>query len=453
MEKFIKHFDKFQITLHPDFDVVGELLSMNDSKDYANRPVKSEFILETASLNSTNTFHIGELVIAPDSGHTYYYSCVIGNNDSNRVMIQRGKGVTEAFNIFDKEAIGKLNGLKRIPFVKLCENLKSLSCSKFGLTEIPSLPKLETLICNGNELESLPDFPSLVNLNCQRNKLKQLPNLPRVEWINCSQNGLTDIHFLLLCKVLFCERNLIERIYDLPLVEEINCSYNKIGILSGINKCKKLLCYENQLKELPRMPDLLKLECEGNLLKEIPDLFQCTRIHCAFNFLERIGKIPECRVLLCRNNNLEQLPFLPNITDLDCAFNRITSLPNIPLCRRLTISHNMIRFLPNELPVCDYFLLDHNCLMTMPRMYPGDDMQFSDIDMNFDANPLLTTVDIVKLDGLRQQVMTRWWFRKWYWKMLKKKARRKMNLHEDILAEYYSPEKNRFMFEVEQFFC
>lgn len=81
-------------------------------------------------------------------------------------------------------------GLKELPYLLHCYNLKELNCGDNLLTTLPELPDtIEIIYCYNNELIELPDLSHCYNLkklNFQNNKVKELPDLT-----NC-----TELHTL-----------------------------------------------------------------------------------------------------------------------------------------------------------------------------------------------------------------------------------------------------------------
>ena len=153
--------------------------------------------------------------------------------------------------------------------------------------------------------------------------------------------------------------------------------------------------------------------------------------------------------LYCLGLGLRVLPDLPNCQQLDCSFNKLTVLPPLSRCRWLRCEHNLLIKLP-DLPVCRNLMCSHNKLTKTPclnnvRHYDCSDNQLTSIGpisiqapahYCFGSNPDLPFTDLKswqKVWKLRDYLIKLKYFRRWYWRILNRKAREKKVLHAEIL--------------------
>lgn len=133
-----------------------------------------------------------------------------------------------------------------------------------------------------------------------------------------------------------------EKIYHLKIIPCYN--ENVYELPEILPHCEVLCCYINHLTKLPKMPKCKELLCCGNGIIELPELNQCVLLMCNENRLTSLPNLPKCEILDCNDNNLTILPNLPNCIKLDCRNNNLTTLPELPMCQSLYCSGNKLPF-------------------------------------------------------------------------------------------------------------
>jgi Leucine-rich repeat (LRR) protein len=142
-------------------------------------------------------FELGNLLL---EGNPELRAAVISYVEENYGWMDRYKTTSEQlafgtpFNhIFTTYAAP--SRFNKLPIKAVPSWVKILNVAKFGLTELPELPRdLEWLACNDNNLTSLPALPAgLQRLECYNNKLTALPAvLPaRLKQLECYNNKIT----------------------------------------------------------------------------------------------------------------------------------------------------------------------------------------------------------------------------------------------------------------------
>lgn len=128
----------------------------------------------------------------------------------------------------------------------------------------------------------------------------------------------------------------------------------------------------------------------------------------------------------CDHLDIEVLHDLPNCRLLDCSYNRLKALPSLPSCEFVECQYNQISFIP-ALPRCALFNCHHNQLSFIPPLSQCKTFAVHNNDLPFDS-----TASWQKVWKLRAYLIQRKYYRRWYWRMLDGKARRKKALHEEI---------------------
>ena len=137
----------------------------------------------------------------------------------------------------------------------------------------------------------------------------------------------------------------------------------------------------------------------------------------------------------CHGDSLfkfSSLPDLPNCRFLDCSKNALTSLPRLDVCEIIYCGHNRFQEI-RLLPSCKLLVCYSNPLVSIPPLPTIENSLYDDYGIPMQ---IVSTINGIYLYedywGKRWSHLRRKYFRLWYRAMMKMKAKKRRELHEEL---------------------